>query len=200
VITTSPVPDFITVTDLKAHLKKSGTDDDAKLAGFTSAACAAIVERIGQVSPVDAVDEVEHRHCRWRRVIVLEDRPVVSVTTVQVAGGDVIPPADPDNRIDGWVLDGGAGVLRHTSVWPRGTIRITYTAGRDPLPGNIRLAALELAAHLWKQSQLNTGSTTRPPAFGDDQVIMPGLAYALPIRVRELLGLGKLPTTDVLVY
>jgi hypothetical protein len=196
-ITTSPVPDFITVDELKVFLKKSGTDDDAKLPGFASAACAAIVERIGQVSPVGAEDVVDCR--RHRRTIILDEHPALTVTSVVQGDGTVIPAADPANGVTGWVFQPGAGLLRNTGWWPRQQLTITYTAGRDPLPGNIRLAALELSGHLWKQSQLNNGSTARPSSFGDDQVIMPGLAYALPIRVRELLGLGKNPTTQILV-
>ena len=186
--------DFITVAELKTHLNKTVSTDDAELAGFISAACQMIRDRIGQVSPVAAVDLSDGR----RRSIVLTEHPVASVTTVEVAGGEVILPADPDTGTDGWELDGGAGFLRNTGSWPPGAIRVTYTAGRDPLPGNIRLAALELGGHLWKQSQLNSGGG-RPQITGDDQVIMPGLAYALPLRVRELLGLGKLPTTEVVV-
>jgi len=197
VITTSPVPDFITADDLKAFLKKSGTDDDAKLSGFASAACAAIVERIGQVSVVTAQDVVE---CRGhRRVIVLEERPAIEVISVTQDDGTELPAADPANGVTGWRLKPGSGLLYAVGCWPRGLLTIMYTVGRDPVPGNFLLAAKELGGHLWKQSQLNTGSTTRPPSFGDDQVIMPGLAYALPLRVRELLGLGKLPTTEILV-
>lgn len=187
--------DFITVAELKTHLNKASAADDAELAGFVSAACQMIRDRIGHVSPVAAVDLSDGRR---HRSIVLTDHPVVSVTTVEVAGGEVIPPADPDTGTDGWELDSDAGFLRNTESWPPGTIRVTYTAGRDPLPGNIRLAALELAGHLWKQSQLNSGGG-RPQITGDDQVIMPGLAYALPLRVRELLGLGKNPTNEIVV-
>jgi hypothetical protein len=197
-ITTSPVPDFITVDELKSHLKKSGTEDDAKLDGFVAAACSAIVERIGQVAVVEAEDVVE---CRgYRRVIVLEERPAIAVTSVTQYDGTVLPAADPDNSVAGWQLKPGSGLL-YAADFARfsGRLTVTYTVGRDPVPGNVSLAALELAGHLWKQSQLNTGSTARPPSFGDDQVVIPGLAYALPIRVRELLGLGKLPTTEILV-
>ena len=187
--------DFITVAELKTHLNKTAATDDAELAGFVAAGCQMIRDRIGQVSPVDAVDLTDGRR---HRSIVLTEHPVVSVTAVEVAGGEVVPPADPDAGIDGWELDGAAGFLRHTGLWPSGTIRVTYIAGRDPLPGNVRLAGLELAGHLWKQSQLNN-STARPSSFGDDVTVMPGVAYALPIRVRELLGLGKTPTTEVVV-
>lgn len=197
-ITTSPVPDFITVEDAKKHLVKTDDADDAELEGFVSAACSMIVDRIGQVSAVEAVDEADHRGFRRLRAIVLEDHPVVSVTAVQVVGGETVPAADPDNHVDGWVLDGGAGVLRHTGLWPRGIIRVTYTAGRVPLPGNVRLAALELTSHMWRSMKLNaTGG--RPALSGMDEVVMPGAAYALPFRVRELLGLGAQPTAEPLV-
>jgi hypothetical protein len=195
-ITTSPVPDFVTVAELKTHLNKASGVDDAELAGFVSAACAAIVERIGQVSVVDAEDVVDCR--KFRRTIVLQERPALEVTSVVQADGTVIPAADPQNGVNGWRFTPGSGLLRHSVCWPWHDITVTYTAGRDPLPGNIRLAALELAGHLWKQSQLNSGGG-RPQIIGDDQVVMPGLAYALPLRVRELLGLGKLPTTEILV-
>jgi hypothetical protein len=196
VITTSPVPDFITAAELKTHLNKTSTADDAELAGFVSAACQMIVDRIGQVSPVDAQDIVDV--CGLRRTIVLQERPATAVTSVMLADGTAVPAADLENHVAGWVFTPGAGLLRHTGYWPRQQVTVTYTAGRDPLPGNIRLAALELAGHLWKQSQLNSGGR-RPPVIGDDQVIIPGAAYALPIRVRELLGLGKNPTSQILV-
>lgn len=196
-ITTSPVPDFISTDDLKSFLKKSGTDDDTKLAGFVTAACAAIVERIGQVSVVEAEDVVE---CGGRRrVIVLEERPAIEVISVTQDDGTELPAADPDNGVAGWRLKAGSGLLYADRCWPRGRLTILYTVGRDPVSGNILLAGKELGGHLWKQSQLNNSSTARPAAFGDDQVVMPGLAWAMPMRVRELLGLGKLPTSQILV-
>jgi hypothetical protein len=192
--------DFISLADIKKHLRKTSDADDADLAGFISAACQMIVERIGPVSPTPRTDTVHVRG--WcDNTIVLDASPVITVTSVTVRGPSpvTVPQADPDAGVDGWELHAGAGVLTHTRRWPTGTLQILYRVGRIPPYGNVRLAGLELTGHLWKQSQLNTGSITRPPSFGDDQVIMPGAAYALPIRVRELLGLGKNPTTEVLV-
>lgn len=193
-ITTQP-DDFITVAEVKTHMDKTdGTVDDAEMAGFVSAACQMIRERVGEVSEVTAVVE-HHPH---GDVLVLDHRPVIEITTVQqLPGLAAVPEADEGAGTSGWVLVSLEGVMRHTSCWP-GRVRVTYQAGRDPLPGNIRLAALELAAHLWRSSQLNSGGGR--PAFGDSETpIMPGSAYALPIRVRELLGLGQNPTSDVLV-
>jgi uncharacterized repeat protein (TIGR01451 family) len=189
--------DFVSVADVKQHMRKTDTADDAQLAGFVGAACQMIVDRIGVVSPTAATHTVYHGHLRMR--IILEQNPVISVVTVvALPDGTTVPPADPDNNVDGWVLDSGPGVLTHTSRWPGRQLRVTYRAGRSPLPGNIRLAALELASHLWRSSQLNT-SGRRPSLSGEDGVIMRGESYALPYRVRELLGLGKNPTDEFLV-
>lgn len=188
---------FITVDELKTHMNKAGAADDAELPGFISAACQMVVDRIGVVSPTDATQTV-WGHRVHRREFVLDLHPVIDVTAVTV-DGTVVPQADPVAGTDGWVLDAGPGVLAHTQRWPGGRIEVTYQAGRTPLPGNIRLAALELAAHLWQQSQLNTASTARPSTFGSDELALRGVGFALPYRVRELLGLGKNPTDEFLV-
>jgi hypothetical protein len=190
---------FISLTETKKHLQKdlTKTADDADLLEFITAACSKIVELIGPVAPVDVTEEKRAHWFDARHAIVLSLHPVIGVSSVTIDGRD--EPDASSNAGVGWILDSAAGILRHSSCWPYGSVTVTYRAGRTPLPGNIRLAALELTGHLWKQSQLNTGSTTRPPSFGDDQVIVPGLAYALPLRVRELLGLGQNPTSEILI-
>lgn len=200
-ITATPDP-WITVAELKTHMNKTSAADDAELAGFIAAACAVITDRIGQVSPVAAAADLALDRHRRRfygyGVAVLPDWPVVEVSAVvTLPGGEVVPAADAVNNVHGWTL-GPGGVLTVTGLLSRG-VRVTYTAGRDPLPGNVRLAALELSGHLWKASQLNNSSARLPAGFGGDQITMPGAAYALPIRVRELLGLGTNGTDDVLV-
>lgn len=187
--------DFVTVDEVKIHLDKTGSADDAELAGFVSAACASIRERIGEVAPVTAVVEACSRTDR----VVLEHRPVISITKVErLPGLDLVPEGDRGAGADGWLMpDPAAAILEHTSRFP-GDVRVTYTAGLDPVPGNVRLAGLEMAAHLWRASQLNSGGG-RPAIADNEQPLVPGVAYALPIRVRELLCLGDNPTAEVLI-
>jgi hypothetical protein len=187
---------FVTVAEVKAHMNKTSDADDAELAGFVSAACQMVVDRIGSVSPTAATQTAWGRH-HHSHSIVLDLHPVVDVTAVTV-DGVAVPEADPAAGTDGWVLDAGPGVLTHTRHWPWGRIEVTYRAGRTPLPGNIRMAGLELAAHLWQSSQLNS-SGGRPSLSGTDELALRNVGFALPYRVRELLGLGKLPTSDVQV-
>lgn len=192
--TSVPAP-FITVDEVKTHMDKTSTADEDELAGFVSAACEAIRERIGEVSAVTAVVEA----CSWTNVLILEHKPVIEVTKVErLPGLGLVPQGDRGTGTDGWLMQQpGAGILEHTSRFP-GDVRVTYQAGRVPLPGNVRLAGLEMAAHLWRASQLNGGGG-RPAITDNEQPIIPGVAYALPIRVRELLGLGDNPTSEVLI-
>lgn len=186
--------DFITVAELRTYLRKSSTAEDAELGRFVSAACQMIVERVGQVSPVACVSD---RRIRGG-VVVLEHRPVISVTSVvELPGGAAVAAADPVAGTDGWTLTSPEGVLTVSGRWCR-RIRVVYVAGRDPVPTDYTLAALELAGHLWRSSQLNQNGGR--PAIGDgDPMVVPGSGYALPYRVRELLGLGKQPTDEPIV-
>lgn len=188
-IVTAPA-DFITVADLRGYLRKSEADD-ALLAVYATTACQMIRDRMGEVSPVTAVVEV----CPRRRTIVLEHRPVISVTSVEeLPGLAAVPQADTGAGTDGWVLESKQGVLAHTLYWPP-KVRITYEAGRSPVPEKFKLAGLQLGAHLWRVDQLNTGGG-RPPA-GIDETVVPGVSYALPYNVRQLLGLDKRPQEEI---
>lgn len=177
---------FISLADAKTHLGKTSAEDDEQLQFFVVAACTAITDRMGQVSPA----VFTHTVTRYGNTIVLPERPVIAVTSVQrLPGLQALPPADEVAGTPGWYLDGSEGVLRHTSGFG-GWVRVTYRAGRTPLPSNFRLAALELVAHLWRGSQHNQGG--RRPALGEADAIAASVRpYAMPYRVMELLGLKK---------
>lgn len=184
--------DWITAADLRNHIKAAPSVDDAKLATFTGAACRMIVDRKGQVSPVSAVTEARVHDGR----LVLEHRPVVVVTAVvALPGGAAVPQADPLAGVSGWSLESVEGVLA-VSGWP-GLLRVLYKAGRQPVPENFTLAALETAAHLWRTSQHNTGGGR--PAITPDEQVVPGTTWALPYNVRQLLGLDRRPQDEVFV-
>lgn len=189
---------WIQAPDARAHLNKLSTVDDPELQGFIDAACGAIELVKGHV---DVVDETVVVHADRRGVVLLPETPVVAVTSVtRIFGGGVTAPvveADPVADVDGWTLTSSGGVLTLPSPW--WVVQVVYTAGLNPVPSNIRLAALELVAHLWRASQLNSGGG-RPQQGETDQLFIPGIANALPIRVRELLGLyGRVVRDEVFI-
>lgn len=177
--------DFISLADAREHLQKT-TADDEQLRPFVSAACRMITDRMGQVSPATMVHDVTQRGS----TIVLPTRPVIAVTTVErLPGLAPLPPVDEVTGTAGWYLDGSEGVLRHSSCFA-GRVRVTYRAGRNPLPSNFRLAALELVAHLWRGSQHNQAGGR--PALGETDALSASVrTFAMPFRVMELLGLRK---------
>jgi hypothetical protein len=179
VLTAKPDP-FVDVADVKKHLNMVTTTSDAELAGFIRAACEMIRARIGEVLAVTASETVTVHSGR----AVLHHRPVLTIET------------------PGWELLSPEGVA--AAPTGDGDADVAYTAGRAAViadvPGHIRLAGLELVRHLWTTSQNRTqGSATRPTAGASDGTYLPGTAYSMPYRVRELLGLGKEPTDEPLV-
>lgn len=179
---------FISLADARHHLKKTNEDDEA-LRGFIAGACSVIEDRMGHVTPITLTID------GCGQTVILE-RPVISVTSVvQLPGGEVIPAADELAGTDGWTLHRGAGVLKLSRSY--GRVRATIRVGRSPLPGNFRLAGLELIAHLWRTSQHNTSGGR--PSLSVDSTIVPGVTYALPYSVRQLLGLDKRPREEVLI-
>lgn len=206
---------WIDLPDIKAHLNKTDTTDDTELQGFIDAACAAIEDIKGHVD-VDTFTCDGHTRSlvqfrrywaywgnRFRYVIELPETPVLDISSVSWLTGDgTLTPisadddtTDPDEYL-GWRLSDCLLYLPY-----HGEYRISYTAGRNPVPGNFRLAALELAAHLWKGSQLNAQAGGRPGIYSGDQTgTMPGVASAMPFRVRELLGLyGEIVNDHVVI-
>lgn len=176
---------FISLADTKHHLKKTTDEDDEDLRWFIGAACGAIKDRMGHVAPQTVVADLSAR----RGVIVLPERPVISiVSVVKLPGGEAVPEADALAGTPGYKLKNSEGVLLVPAWW--GDVRVTWRAGRSPIPQNFRLAGLELVAHLWRGSQHNQAGGR--PALGDsDSTFASVRPFAMPYRVMELLGLKK---------
>lgn len=199
---------WIDLDEAKAHLNKTSTNDDGELEGFIPAACAAIEDIVGHVDVVTVTELhrspwAAYRNWRWqepwrRHMIELLETPVLAVTSVVTLAGNGATTAVPANN----ALTGSLGWELLDSVlyvpsW--GNYQVTYTAGRNPVPENYRLAALELIAHLWRGSQLNQ-SSGRPQLGGDQMMVVPHVASAMPYRVRELLGLyGNVVNNHVVI-
>lgn len=184
--------DFISLAQLKSHMRKTDTNSDELLRGFVSASCAVLTDRMGKISPTSLVED----RTVIRDFINLESYPVISVSSVSVLPGlSSVTAGNEGTGTQGWLLldpDTGQMHVPHC-----GRVRISYTAGLTVIPQNYILAALELALHLWRNSQQNAGGG-RPPV-GLDETVVPGVSYALPFNVRQLLGLDKRNRSQVFI-
>lgn len=173
---------LLTLEDAKAQLNITGTANDTELQAYVASVVPVIEHFVG---PVEA-REVQENH-DGGGVLVLRQTPVISVTTVvPLYGGSAID-------VEGLVVDGDTGEVRRASRASFPASRVTYQAGRSSIPPTINLAARMLVQHLWR-----TQTATRGPviAGGDDysvSEVIPGLGYAVPHRVLELLEPWRLP-------
>jgi hypothetical protein len=182
------------VAAAKAHLNLTDTTDDVELLQFVLRAERAIVNRVGHVKLLD--DPITEYRRGGTDLIRVNAVPIGVVTAVTVNGATVAE-ADRDTGAAGWYVDdedeGGirAGVIRHTSTFPTGWVKVQVRPGRNPIPEDLEIATLELLRHLWKTQRGNSG---RPGVRGEspDGDGTPS-GFMLPARVRELIQPYRLP-------
>lgn len=197
----TPFAGIISLKEAKEHLNKrmDDTTDDEELLDWIDAITLAIEKQVGPVVLREYIESYSGGSNR----IFLRERPVISVTQVledwgpddqrilteELYGG---PYAD-----DQYTVDEAHGVItRHTGgypmYFPAGTsnIEITYTAGKQPIPQNIRTAAKELLNHHWRASQIATGQLNPRVNVPQDTATT---GIAIPNRVTLLLGYRRGP-------
>jgi hypothetical protein len=177
------------LADAKLHMNKQNTADDVEIQDFMDAAQAVITREIGDVVPTAYTETLPVDGCR----LILTHRPVLSVTSLKVYYSAVaMVTLDPAT----YRFDGPTGIVERTGAggYPipftgqGDQADVVYLSGRTgAVPPNIRLAYLELTAHLWRNSQMGRNRRVRGSGPEDDTQAV-ALGFSLPNRVRELLG------------
>lgn len=193
-----PAASLIGLEEIKAHLNKQVDTDDDELRDWIDASRFVIEREVGPVLPRTVV---EYHDGARRKNIVLRQGPVISISSVveTVGPGDVrtlTPDLGVSQTDNQFLFNPDTRTLNRRSngwtvYWAYGSanIQVTYVPGRNPIPMNYKLAVAELISHLWRASQLAAGNT-RPNLNAPDTV---PLGYAVPNRVRELLGRRRGP-------
>lgn len=198
--------DWLTLQDLKQHLNINPDDNrkDLKLAGYLAAAVRVVEQLVGPISPTQRFDILDG----GTNILSVPVMPLISVDKIEIAGvglsayalsvagivlgPDVYWPAPGWTEIntENYVTDVPAG--RIVGPWmyagPQ-SVKVTYTVGRTEVPPNIKLATLELVAHMWQQGQQGRAILGQAPADGYSV----GMAYLIPNRVRQLIEFDILP-------
>jgi uncharacterized phiE125 gp8 family phage protein len=198
---------IVTLAEAKAHLRypTSNTSDDAALAGFIDAASDVIDTECNIVVP----QQFEESYDGGSTELWLYHFPIISVELVRESWGmtsydltqvDSSASAMAGNfsySIDepetGQLLRRSAGNVNIPFQAGKGNIKVVYVAGRNSVPGTVRLAALELIAHWWQGSQQRSGSGSLPRAYdGVNTDFSRALAITpvnagVPYRIIEML-------------
>ncbi len=170
---------LLTLADAKAQLNMRTSLDDDELLYYIAAATREIERRAGAVVP-RAVTEVVRQ--RGGRTLMLATRPVLSVTSATALNGGTLDVSAL------YVASPKAGLVRRTDdgLISGGPWTVVYQAGRDGIPENIGLAARMLVQHLW-ETQRGGATLTAPRMDVSDTEGYPGLWFAVPNKVKELL-------------
>ncbi|HET6914867.1 MAG TPA: head-tail connector protein [Acidimicrobiales bacterium] len=160
-----PLP---TLADVKTYLNIRSTTNDAELQSFLDDAIAAVEDVIGPITPVSVTD-VYDRH---GTVIVLSQTPVQSVQSVSVQPWLGAAPIDDTAA---WLVNPRTGVLRRQIVggtlpWvgPGSVFTVTYTVGRDSVPGPVNRAILIQVRDMWRSQRgaMPTPAADQPQEYG----------------------------------
>jgi hypothetical protein len=203
------VANIVTLDEVRNHLRYplANTQDDAALQYHIDAADDAIRKEVGEVLPT-MYDET---YDGGMTTLFTIHTPVISVESIQEGWGyqnfnlDYVQSNtlgvgslyaySIDNAETGMITrrTGGNVVI----PFMRGTsnIRVTYTAGRQPIPRLIKLAELELIAFWWTNSQERASQQATQYGFGSVDQEIPrsgGAAYTsvnqgIPWRIIEMI-------------
>lgn len=167
--------------DFKEYLNVTSTTNDEELRRFLLSA-SDLAERVtGRTLRRTAYTET---YDGGRRALLLRHAPVLSVASVSVGGSSTTDyTLDPD----GILYAGSTSSTSTTWAWGTQNVVVTYTAGEQvPPPAAVDLV-LELGRHMWRTQRGGTASSIN----GDEYV--PGAAYALTYRARELADSLRMP-------
>lgn len=187
---------IVSLAELKSYLRFPDADrtQDALLAMYLTAVTP-IIENI--VGPV-VVKQYEEWYSGGSVSIQLRQQPVVSLIAVSEYRGPIeYPLSQVQNPAAGSIFsvmfepDTGSIVRRAPggAVMPfgwfsgAGAVHVVYTAGRNPAPDNIRLAAIELIRANYQATELGEMNHSD---LGDD-LAGPRPTFFVPWRVREML-------------
>ncbi len=200
--------DVVTLVNLKAYLRIPPTDvsNDMALLGFIAAADDVLEAECGVIMP----KHYDEYYDGGNYVIYLRHKPVISVEGVEEGWGwwnweldyqqsNTVPAGlmfaySIDSPHAGGISRRSAGNVSIPFVPGRKNIRVWYTAGREVVPPSVQLAAMELIAHWWQNTQLramaNSSTYTNYDQINQDWTRATGITsmnYGLPNRVIELL-------------
>lgn len=147
----------LVVGEVKDHLNISDTGSDAELMAFAARAEAAVASRCGPLTATSVTARVRG----GGRSLTPRVTPILSITSVTPVGGSALTTSTlhaPENGLRGPAtieyVDGGWFGSRWYDV--------TYQAGRQTVPDDLRLAVLEAVRFYWETQRGNSPGGALP--------------------------------------
>ena len=169
------------------NIPQSSTASDTEIAAFL-ATIGSNLERATGGPLVNRVVTERAEMMSNQTVILVRQRPLVSVTSIASASGGAI---DISAGLD---VDVNAGTIRRKLGLPfygpffawLPQVNVTYVAGwGTAVPAAFGSFARIVLQHLWTSQH---GPAVRPGMGGDEMVTIPGMGFAVPNMAAELLN------------
>ena len=184
--------DLITLDEYKSYESLVSTKEDFKLE-LLIASVSKLVKTYCGNSIIDhyTVPKVEEFSVKWNTDFVqLTESPLIDVTSVQMRDNEVslYQTLTSSQYYVDYSTDSVYSVDRG---WPRGfgAVKITYTAGYEDTPQDLKLAVIDLiryyAKNEYKERQTLAGATIENPSAGANSSV------AFPDHIKRVLDLYK---------
>ena len=143
----TPFAGFITLEQFKAYAGIISTSDDVRLQVIIDAVNLSVDKYIGRT-----VEKTEYENEIYdgtgTDALILKNFPVTEITEISIYDIVIDERDDTKHFGFGWFtknLDNG--IVYYTNCWPngRGIIKVSYTAGYDPIPADLTFATLQMA-------------------------------------------------------
>ena len=172
-----------TVDQFAEHLRRDPfKGDDARRATQHLDAATSVVRSRCGLPPAD--EHVHRVHPSGRTLVLPVWGDGLSVIEIRDPAGVVVAMDAGLSRLSSGVV--GVPVAR-PGAW---TVKVAADA--SPVPEELALATLIIAAHLWETQR---GTSARPQAFpGGGEERPSGMGYAIPNRAAELMAPHVVPT------
>ena len=167
-----------TVTAVQEYLGLAAGTDGELLTTMIARASAAICSYCG--CEFAAADYDEYYDGDGTDSVVLQQRPVIEMTTLSEDGSDI--------AAEDYVVYAQTGIVRLKSgSFGRGagTIRAQYWAGYETIPGDVEQAAIEWTAALYQSRE--TGGRTATTERVGDYAVTHATTEGAPANVRAAL-------------
>lgn len=174
---------FISLDEARSHLNLQSTVTDDELASFIEWACELAQEVADTQFARKTVVDVLNGNCA--RSLSLTRRPVLSVSSVTENGVALVATTGYTTDLRWGRLYRQTGTY-YDSAWYEGrrNVSVTYVAGYQIIPPQVRFATLVILEHLWT-TQRGAAPSGRPSV--DDQYSTPSGNWFIPNRARDIL-------------
>lgn len=202
VTTTQVWSDYITVQEAADYLQFPSPPQGTQLTLLQRVVSMACTWAQTYCNRPIAPTQFRERHDGWQGdTIMLHHHPflkLVSCTEWQSVGGPVgLLESTPENSIDGIQINYATSEITRVFAgysWPRPyfpgrrNIEVEYVAGYNPVPPDLWLGTMELAAWWWRNTQQASRGPARPSSAYDPASTGDGLWQGVPYRVESMVS------------